>query len=110
MTVLLLAVAVPGLLAIAWLGGRRVQSTPLARSLALARGTDNRGIALQTVIIIVVLLAIAGAVAGVLLARGGEAVGELEDREVEVDLGDIENETLCEELGGTWTAATTTCA
>ena len=63
MTVLLLAVAVPGLLAIAWLGGRRVQSTPLARSLALARGADTRGIALQTVIIIVVLLAIAGAVA-----------------------------------------------
>ena len=37
---------------------------------------DLRGIALQTVIIMVVLLAIAGGVAAVLLSRGGEAVSD----------------------------------
>ena len=46
------------------------------RSGYLRAPADVRGIALQTVIIMVVLLAVAGAVAGVLLARGGEAVSE----------------------------------
>ena len=67
MTVAMLAIAVPVLIVIAYLGLRRAQSTPMVRSLSLAKSADTRGIALQTVIIIVVLLAIAGAVAGVLL-------------------------------------------
>ena len=99
MTVLLLAVAVPGLLAIAWLGRRRVQSTPLAKSLALARGADARGIALQTVIIIVVLLAIAGAVAGVLLQRGGEATNQLEETNVVREASEYNSYTLCVAAG-----------
>ena len=65
---------------------------------------DRRGIALQTVIVIVVLLAIAGAVAGVLLQRGSEAVKELEKSEVNVNLDEIDNETLCLEAGGAWAA------
>ena len=40
---------------------------------------DERGIALQTIIIIVVLLAIAGAVATVLLTRAGEETDRLEE-------------------------------
>ena len=44
---------------------------------AAAVGND-RGIALQTVIIMVVLLAIAGSVAAVLLSTGGEAIDDLE--------------------------------
>ena len=42
---------------------------------------DVRGIALQTVIVMVVLLAIAGAVAAVLLSRGSEAISEVEESE-----------------------------
>ena len=99
MTALVLAVAVPALIAIACLGLRRAQSTPMVRSLALARGADTRGIALQTVIVIVVLLAIAGAVAGVLLSRGTEATNQLEDTDVVRDAGDYNSFTLCEAAG-----------
>lgn len=113
-TVVTLAVVVPGLLAVTFLGLSRVQSTPLFRSLAHARGGDERGIALQTIIIVVVLLAIAGAVATVLLTRAGEETDRLEgetDRWTE-----ITNETGCEiaggrpsssAAGGTWAAVTT---
>jgi hypothetical protein len=41
-----------------------------------------RGIALQTVIVIVVMLVIAGGVAGVLLSRGGEVISDLEGQDV----------------------------
>ncbi len=51
---------------------------------------DRRGIALQTVIVIVVLLAIAGAVAGVLLTRGNEAVTELERTDITIDFGELD--------------------
>lgn len=40
---------------------------------------DQRGIALQTVIIIVVMLAIAGTVAGVLFSRANQVTSELRD-------------------------------
>lgn len=66
---------------------------------------DTRGIALQTVIIMVVLLVIAGGVAAVLLARGNEAVSDLQDTEVGRDLGEINNGVLCSEAGGSWTTA-----
>ena len=68
---------------------------------------DMRGIALQTVIVIVVLLAIAGAVAGVLVTRGGEAVTNLEDTDVEIDLDRIDNEEACDLAGGTWNGTNT---
>ena len=102
MTTVILALAVPGLLAVVYLGLRRVQSTPLARSLAHARG-DTRGIALQTVIIIVVLLAIAGAVAGVLLTRGTEATSQLEESNVVRKAAEYGgSKALCEAAGFDW--------
>ena len=92
MTVVMLAIAVPALLAIAYLGLRRAQSTPMVRSLALAKGADTRGIALQTVIIIVVLLAIAGAVAAVLLSTGAEVASDLEESDV---TGSVDTDAEC---------------
>ena len=108
-TVATLAVVVPSLLAFTFLGLRRVQSTTLFGSLAHARGNDARGIALQTIIIVVVLLAIAGAVAAVLLTRAGTETDRLEG---ETDRWtDITNETGCDIAGGAWTAGTPgTCA
>ena len=61
---------------------------------------DERGIALQTIIIMVVLLAIAGAVAAVLLTRAGTETDRLEG---ETDRwSGIANETGCEIAGGAW--------
>ena len=63
-------------------------------------GRDERGIALQTIIIMVVLLAIAGAVAAVLLTRAGTETDRLEG---ETDRwSGITNETGCEIAGGAW--------
>ena len=73
---------------------------PMVSSLAHARGADARGIALQTIIIMVVLLAIAGTVAAVLLTRAGTETDRLQD---ETDRwADITNETGCDIAGGTW--------
>jgi hypothetical protein len=99
MTVAILALAVPALIAVTYVGLRRAQSVPLVRSLVLAKGADTRGIALQTVIIIVVLLAIAGAVAGVLLSRGTEATSQLEQTDVVRDAADYSSYTLCKAAG-----------
>ncbi|MCY3952449.1 MAG: hypothetical protein OXG69_07860 [bacterium] len=62
---------------------------------------DLRGIALQTVIIMVVLLAVAGAVAGVLLARGGEAVSDIESQQVLRSPSDYSTYRLCRAAGFT---------
>lgn len=70
---LALAVGVPAVLAAAFLASRRSWSPAYA---------DNRGIALQTVIVIVVMLVIAGGVAGVLLSRGGDVMEDLEAQDV----------------------------
>ena len=65
--------------------------------------TDARGIALQTVIVMVVLLAIAGAVAAVLFARADTAIEDLEDtEETDIDLTEINSEALCKAQGGDW--------
>ena len=64
--------------------------------------TDLRGIALQTVIIMVVLLAVAGAVAGVLLTRGGDAVADIEAQEISRDAADYTRKELCEAAGFNW--------
>ena len=61
---------------------------------------DERGIALQTIIIMVVLLAIAGAVAAVLITRAGTETDRLES-ETDRWTG-ITNETGCEIAGGAW--------
>ena len=60
--------------------------------------TDQRGIALQTIIIIVVMLAIAGAVATVLFTRAGTETDRLEQ---ETDRwSDINSYTGCNIAGG----------
>ena len=53
---------------------------------------DSRGMALQTIIIIVVLLAIAGAVTGVLLTTAGRTTQEAEGADVTTT---IDSETEC---------------
>ena len=64
------------------------------------QGRDERGIALQTIIVMVVLLAIAGTVAAVLLTRAGT---ETERLEQETDRwSGITNETGCGIAGGVW--------
>ncbi len=63
---------------------------------------DVRGIALQTVVIMVVLLAIAGAIAGVLLTRGGEAVSDVEQQKIARQASDYRGKALCEAAGYTW--------
>ena len=94
-----IAAGIPCLVLLTWLGMRRIQSLPFARSLALARSGDMRGIALQTIIIMVVLLAIAGTVAGVLLNRAGSETDRLENQEIQ-RWADIDNPTACEIAGG----------
>lgn len=91
--VALLAVGVPSLFGIASLGLRR-QPKGIA--------ADIRGIALQTVIVMVVLIVIAGAVAGVLLTRGNEAVSDLEQQDVSREASDFSNSALCAAGGFSW--------
>ncbi|MCY3806890.1 MAG: hypothetical protein OXG91_10420 [bacterium] len=66
---------------------------------------DLRGIALQTVIIMVVLLAVAGAVAGVLLTRGGDAVADIEAQQISRQASDYSRAVLCEAAGFSWSTA-----
>ena len=66
---------------------------------------DTRGVALQTVIVIVVLLAIAGAVAGVLVSRGSETVASLEGQVGTHLTGSLyDTQTKCENAGFVWDA------
>ena len=67
---------------------------------------DQRGIALQTIIIMVVLLAIAGSVAAVLLSRAGEETANLDRGATSAAYG-ITNRTGCELGGHQWAAAGT---
>lgn len=94
--VALLAVGVPSLFGLASLGLRR-------RSEGIA--VDIRGIALQTVIIMVVLIVIAGAVATVLLTRGNEAVSDLEQQDVSREAEDFSNSALCVAAGFKWSTS-----
>ena len=70
---------------------------------------DARGIALQTVIIMVVLLAIAGGVAAVLLSRGGEAITDIERQQISRSAADFSGSALCAAAGFTWVSASATC-
>ncbi len=72
-----LAIAVPAALGAAWLASRRSWSPAVA---------DNRGIALQTVIVIVVMLVIAGGVSAVLLTRGSDVIGDLEAQDIGIGI------------------------
>ena len=90
LTIILLATIVPILTGAAYV---------TIRNRFPQRVADIRGIALQTVIVIVVMLAIAGAVAGVLLTRGSEAVSELEDQEIDLK-SEADDKDECDLLGG----------
>ena len=69
---------------------------------------DERGIALQTVIIMVVLLAIAGGVAAVLLSRGQSASNQLEQAALAAPARTYTNESFCRSAGLTWGTARST--
>ena len=94
--VVLAAVAIPSAVGLAYLAVTR----RLPQSVA-----DVRGIALQTVIIMVVLLAIAGGVATVLLSRGGEAVEDLQRQDISRDAADFTVSALCKAAGFSWNAS-----
>ena len=70
---------------------------------------DRRGIALQTVIILVVLLAIAGGVAAILLTRGGEAIDDLDEVKTERIASEFDNDFVCSAAGYTWSSASQHC-
>ena len=76
-----------------------------ARNTRSRLAADARGIALQTVIVMVVLLAIAGGVAAVLLTRGGEAISDIEDQKIAREAADYNNGRLCEAAGFVWSTA-----
>ena len=97
LAVVILSIVVPGLAGLIFLA---------LRSGYLHAPADVRGIALQTVIIMVVLLAVAGAVAGVLLARGGEAVEEVQRQDITREASEFTNERLCDAYGFSWAAGT----
>ncbi len=94
LSVVLLSIGIPCIVAAAFAGLRRGMPALVA---------DMRGIALQTVIIMVVLIAIAGAIAAVLVTRGNTAVDEAERIDVQVNADDLDSKELCEAAGFTWT-------
>lgn len=91
--VTLLAIGVTSLFGLVCWGSRKRSERTLA---------DCRGIALQTVIIMVVLLVIAGAVAGVLITRGNEAVTDLDRQNIRAEASSYTNQLLCERASFTW--------
>ena len=92
LTAALFAIVVPGVAAAVCLALR-------GRLPNLA--ADLRGIALQTVIIMVVLLAIAGGVAAVLLNRGGEAVTDIERQQISRQASEFSGSACAMQLGST---------
>lgn len=62
---------------------------------------DERGIALQTAIIMVALIAVAVAISAVILSRGGEVADGLQRQNVHVDLSRLD-QPLCEKYGYEW--------
>ena len=98
LTVTVLSIVVPSVAAAAFMALRRRLPIPVA---------DRRGIALQTIIIMVVLLAIAGAVAAVLITRAGTETDRL-DADTDRGAG-ILNSTGCAIAGGAWTTTPDKC-
>ncbi len=77
----------------------------LVRQRAPRLSTNANGIALQTVIIMVVLIAIAGAIAAVLVSRGNQAVSEIERTNITTQPSNYSSQTLCEAAGFKWVNA-----
>ena len=102
LTVIVLSIVLPSVAGAAYLALRGRLPNLVA---------DVRGIALQTVIIMVVLLAIAGGVAAVLLRIGGEAVTDIERQQITRSAGDFKGAALCVAAGHDWdTAGSGTCS
>ena len=80
---------------------KKLLPTSVRRQLANF-AADERGIALQTVIIMVVLIAIAGAIAAVLVTRGNQAVTEIERTNIAAQPTNFSSKTLCEAAGFYW--------
>ena len=95
---IVLSVAIPAVAGLVYLARRYRPDLTLS---------DVRGVALQTVIVMVVLLAIAGAVAAVLLTRGGEAVAEAERQSITREPSEFTNDRLCEAYGYSWSGVKT---
>ncbi len=75
--------------------------------------TDQRGFALQTVIVMTALIAVAMAVSAVMITRGGDVVVDLERQNITVQPSQIKNKVQCEQIYlWTWTgnADTGTCS
>ncbi len=68
--------------------------------------TNQQGIALQTVIVIVVMLVIAGAVSGVLLSRGSDVISDLEG--ADINATEIDTEDKCRRAGEALTGGAAT--
>ena len=100
LTIVVLSIVVPSLVAAAG-----VALTGKLPNLA----ADARGIALQTVIIMVVLLAIAGGVAAVLLSRGSEAVTDIERQDISRDAADFTGDSICLAAGYSWNTSAKSC-
>lgn len=100
LAIILLSVLLPISVGMAYLVLRNTQPEVLS---------DIRGIALQTVVIIVVLLAIAGAVAGVLVSRGNDAVSQLEDQNDFDPASEYTDQARCEDAGFTWGGTPAAC-
>lgn len=101
-TVILASISAPIVAGILILAARRGLPRPAA---------DARGIALQSVIVIVVMLAIAAAVAGVLFSTSSEVTGELESQDLGTSI-DTAAECTAHRMGaepGTANTPFTTC-
>ena len=71
--------------------------------------TDQRGIALQTTIIMATLIAIALAVSAVMYTRGGEVADDLERQRLTRNPAEFTTQVLCEAYEYTWDTGTNTC-
>ncbi|MDE0493089.1 MAG: hypothetical protein OXH54_04070 [Acidimicrobiaceae bacterium] len=89
--------------------GRRRCGFRMVRVAAVVR-VDQRGIALQTTIIMTTLIAIALAVSAVLYTRGGEVADDLERQRLTRSPSDFSTQVLCEAYEFTWDGTTNTCS
>ena len=71
--------------------------------------SDERGIALQTAIIMITLIAIALAVSAVMYTRGGEVADDLQRQNVTFDPGRFRTQELCEEYDYEWNTTDGEC-
>ena len=101
-TILLITFAVPAVLCAVAAFYRAAAPRP-------ARAGDQRGIALQTVIIMVVLIVIAGGVSVALLGRGADVTDDLEQQGTAPAPDSYGTEALCELVNHTWNGTTNKC-